>query len=134
MTSLSPFSAGRSPRAGSDTTFQGHLAAELTTRRPEVRAAAATALGLVSSKEAIPELRTALSERKPAVALAAAHALQRLNDRAGYEAYYEVLTGERKSAEGLVGQQLETLEDRKRIAELSTHRICFVERPASQRN
>ena len=91
----------------------------LQDRKPEVRAAAATALGLMESKESTPELRNALSDRKPAVALAAAHALQLLNDPAGYEVYYEVLTGERKSADGLVAQQMQTLKDGKKMAALS---------------
>jgi hypothetical protein len=52
------------------------------------------------------------------VALAAAHALQILNVPAGYEVYYEVLTGERKSADGLVAQQTQTLKDGKKMAEL----------------
>jgi HEAT repeat protein len=86
--------------------------------KPEVRAAAATALGLMGSKESIPALRNALSDRKPAVALAAAHALQVLNDSAGYQVYYEVLTGERKSADGLVAQQMQALKDGKKMAEL----------------
>jgi len=92
--------------------------AALQDRQPEVRAAAATALGLMGSKAAIPGLKTALSDRKPAVALAAAHALQVLNDPAGYQVYYEVLTGERKSTEGLVGEQMETLKDRRKMGEL----------------
>jgi HEAT repeat protein len=92
--------------------------AALQDRKPEVRVVAATAIGLMGSKAAIPGLKTALSDRKPAVALAAAHALQVLNDPAGYQVYYEVLTGERKSTEGLVGQQMETLKDRKQMAEL----------------
>jgi HEAT repeat protein len=91
----------------------------LQDRKPEVRAAAATALGLMGSKAAVPGLRKALSDRKPAVVLAAAHALQVLDDPAGYEAYYEVLTGERKSADGLVAQQMETLKDSKKMAEFA---------------
>jgi HEAT repeat protein len=90
----------------------------LQDRKPEVRAAAATALGLMGSKVAIPELKKALLDKKTAVALAAAHALQVLNDPAGYQIYYEVLTGERKSAEDLVAQQTETLKDGKKMAEL----------------
>jgi HEAT repeat protein len=90
----------------------------LQDRKPEVRAAAATALGLMGSKESTPELKNALSDRKPAVALAAAHALQLLNDPAGYQVYYEVLTGEHKSADGLVAQQMQTLKDGKKMAEL----------------
>jgi len=52
----------------------------------------------MGSYVAIPGLKKALSDRNPAVVLAVAHALQVLNDPAGYEVYYEVLTGERKSA------------------------------------
>lgn len=90
----------------------------LQDQKPEVRVAAATALGLMGSKVAIPGLKKALLDRKPAVVLAAAHALQVLNDPAGYQIYYEVLTGERKSAEGLVAQEMETLKDGKKIAAL----------------
>jgi HEAT repeat protein len=90
----------------------------LQDRKPEVRAAAATALGLMGSKEAIPVLKTALSDRKPAVVLAAAHSLQLLNDPASYQVYYELLTGERKPAEGLIAQQMEQLKDGKKMAEL----------------
>jgi HEAT repeat protein len=86
--------------------------------KPEVRAAAASALGLMGSKESTPELKKALADKKPAVALAAAHALQVLNDPAGYQVYYDVLTGERKSADGLVAQQMQTLKDGKKMAEL----------------
>jgi HEAT repeat protein len=90
----------------------------LLDRRHEVRAAAATALGLMGSKVSIPELKKALSDNDPSVVLTAAHALQVLNDPAGYEVYYEVLTGERKSANGLVAQEMETLNDPKRMAKL----------------
>ena len=41
-----------------------------------------------------------------------------LNDPAAYEVYYEVLTGERKPAEGLVAQGAETLKDRKKMTDL----------------
>ena len=87
--------------------------------KPEVRAAAATALGLMGSKESTPQLKNALADKKPAVALAAAHALQVLNDPAGYQVYHEVLTGERKSADGPVAQQMQTLKDGKKMAELA---------------
>lgn len=72
----------------------------------------------MGSKVAIPGLKKALFDRKPAVVLAAAHALQVLDNPAGYQAYYEVLTGERKSAEGLVAQHMETLKDGKKMAAL----------------
>jgi HEAT repeat protein len=42
----------------------------LRDRNPQVRSAAATALGLMNSKEAIPALKSTLSDKKPAVVLA----------------------------------------------------------------
>src|SRR5712691_278299 len=59
----------------------------LQDQKPEVRATAATALGLMGSKVSIPELKKALSDKAPSVVLAAAHALQVLNDPAAYEVY-----------------------------------------------
>jgi HEAT repeat protein len=88
-------------------------------KEPEVRAAAATALGQIGSTTSIPTLRKMLSDNDPVVVLAAAHALWILNDPMAYEVFYEVLTGERKSAEGLVGQGIETLKDKKEMAKLS---------------
>jgi HEAT repeat protein len=90
----------------------------LQDRKHEVRVAAATALGLMGSKVSIPELKKALTDKDPSVVLTAAHALQLLNDPAGYEVYYELLTGERKSANGLVAQEMETMKDPKKMAEL----------------
>ena len=92
--------------------------AALHDRKPEVRIAAGTALGLMGAKEAIPALKIATSDKKPAVVLAAAHSLELLNDPAGDEVYYELLTGERKPAEGLIAQEMDTLKDKKKIAEL----------------
>ena len=90
----------------------------LQDQKPEVRTAAATALGLMGSKASIPELKKALADKEPSVVLAAAHALQVLNDPAGYEVYYELLTGERKSAVCLVTQGAETLKNGKKMAGL----------------
>ena len=90
----------------------------LLDRKHEVRAAAATALGLMGSKVSIPELKQALTDKDPSVVLTAAHALQVLNDPAGYEVYYELLTGERRAASGLVAQEMETMRDPKKMAEL----------------
>jgi len=90
----------------------------LQDRKHEVRAAAATALGLTGSNGSIPELKKALTDKDPSVVLTAAHALQVLNDPAGYEVYYELLTGERRSSSGLVAQEMETMRDPKKMAEL----------------
>ena len=92
--------------------------AALRDRNPEVRIAAASALGLMGAKEAIPALKKATFDDKPAVVLAAAHSLEVLNDPGGDQVYYELLTGERKPAEGLIAQQMDTLKDKKKMAEL----------------
>jgi HEAT repeat protein len=92
--------------------------AALRDRNTKVRIAAASALGLMGAKEAIPALKKATLGEKPAVVLAAAHSLELLNDPAGDQVYYELLTGERKPAEGLIAQQMDTLKDKKRMAEL----------------
>src|SRR5882724_11843761 len=82
--------------------------AALRDRKPQVRIAAANALGLMRAKEAIPALKKATFDDKPAVVLAAAHSLELLNDPAGNQVYYELLMGERKPAEGLIAQYMDT--------------------------
>jgi HEAT repeat protein len=84
--------------------------------KPEVRTAAATALGDMKSKTSIPKLKEALDDNDPAVALAAAHALDEMHDESAYEVYYEVLTGERKAGRGLVASQTAILRDPKKMA------------------
>jgi HEAT repeat protein len=93
--------------------------AALKDRKPEVRAAAATALGSIGSSEAIPALKKVLNDKKPAVAIAAAHSLLILNDPAGYDVYYELLIGERKASDGVGAQEAATFKGWKNIAELA---------------
>jgi HEAT repeat protein len=84
--------------------------------RPEVRTAAATALGDMKSRSSIPKLKEALDDNDPAVALAAAHALDEMHDDSAYEVYYEVLTGQRKAGKGLIASQTAVLKDPKKMA------------------
>jgi HEAT repeat protein len=84
--------------------------------RPEVRVAAAIALGELHAKSAIPKLEAALSDKEPLVALAAAHSLLTMKDALAYGVYYEILTGERKGSKGLVAGELDTLKDPKKMA------------------
>ncbi len=78
---------------------------------PEVRGAAALSLGAMKSKSAIPQLVTVgKTDTEGAVVLAAAKALIELGDEKGYEVYYALLTGQRKSGEGLVGSQEEEMK------------------------
>jgi HEAT repeat protein len=90
----------------------------LADSQPEVRSAAATALGEMRFTASIPKLKQTLSDKEISVVLAAARALHEMNDKAGYEIYYEILTGERKGSEGLIAQQIAILHDPKKLAEL----------------
>jgi len=89
----------------------------LTDERPEVRAAAAAALGNMHSRASIPKLKAAMDDQDPSVALAAAHALNLMHDNSAYEVYYEILNGERKAGKGLIASQTSMLRDPKKMAE-----------------
>ena len=84
--------------------------------KPEVRAAAATALGQMHALESIPKLQKLLKDERMSVVMAAAHSLRDLKDTASaYSVYYDVLTGERKG-DGLIAQQIDTLHNPKELA------------------
>lgn len=90
----------------------------LKDEKPEVRTAAALALGDMQAKRSIPALKAATDDAEPSVALAAAQALSRLHDPAAYNVYFEVLTGERKTGSGLIASQKALLRDPKKLATL----------------
>ena len=84
--------------------------------RPEVRAAAATALGQMHAMEAVPKLQKMLGDKRMAVVMAAARSLHELKDDATANAIYlDVLTGERKG-DGLVTEEMDTLHNPKELA------------------
>jgi hypothetical protein len=89
----------------------------LTDERPEVRAAAAAALGDMQSRASIPKLKVAMEDQDPSVALAAAHSLDLMHDNSAYEVYYEILNGDRKAGKGLIASQTSMLHDPKKMAE-----------------
>jgi len=78
--------------------------------RPEVRIAAAGALGQMRAVSSVPLLEKLTADKDFSVVLAAAHALYVLKSPGGYEVYYALLTGQRKS-EGLIAEQMQTLHD-----------------------
>ena len=90
----------------------------LTDNKPEVRSAAAAALGEMRSRASIPKLRAAFDDPDPVVVLAAAHSLDLMHDNSAYEVYYEVLNGERKAGKGLISSQASLLHDPKKMAAL----------------
>ena len=86
--------------------------------KPEVRSAAAAALGEMKARASIPKLRAAFDDPDPLVVLSAAHALDVMHDNSAYEVYYEVLNGERKARKGLISSQTSLLHDPKKMAAL----------------
>jgi len=91
----------------------------LSDSKPEVRAAAADALGQMSAKSAAPQLVQIITsdEKDVGVILACARSLVQLGDNRGYAVYYAVLTGEKKSGGGLLDEQKKMLQDPKKMAQ-----------------
>lgn len=90
----------------------------LKDEKTSVRQAAAHALGAMRAEQATGNLEEALGDPEPSVVLAAANSLLLLHDDVGYDTYYEVLTGERRAGKGLVKEQLDTLKDKKKVAQM----------------
>lgn len=90
----------------------------LKDEKPNVRLAAAVALGSMHAEHATGNLEEALGDSEPSVVLAAANSLLLLHDDVGYDTYYEVLTGERRASKGLIKEQLDTLKDKKKMAQM----------------
>ncbi|MGA8144913.1 MAG: HEAT repeat domain-containing protein [Candidatus Acidiferrales bacterium] len=80
-------------------------------KKPAVRGAAATALGQMGAKSAAPLLKAALEDKENRVFFAAADSLLSMGEASGYEVYYEILTGERKSGQGLIGAKKKLITD-----------------------
>jgi HEAT repeat protein len=89
----------------------------LQDKDPGVRAAGAQALGKMESKNSIPKLYELLKDKEVSVVMVAAHALKNLGDEKGYEVYFAILSGERKSGEGLLDDQKKMLHDPKEMAQ-----------------
>src|SRR5215472_2527729 len=84
-------------------------------QKPEVRAAAAKALGDMKAKKAIPKLYDMFNDSDPGVIMASGKALLDLGDNRGYNVYYAILTGERKSGTSLMDEQKKMLNDPKKM-------------------
>jgi len=98
---------------------QAEKAAVLALRdeKPNVRLAAAHALGAMRAESAKGNLEEALGDSEPSVVLGA-NSLLLLHDDVGYDTYYEVLTGEKRASKGLIKEQLDTLKDKKKMAQM----------------
>ena len=90
----------------------------LSDPQPEVRSAAADAIGRLKAKSAIPQLNTAIqTDTEAGVVIAAGRALIALGDPQGYNVFYAILTGELKSGASLMDQQKKMLKDPKKLAQ-----------------
>jgi HEAT repeat protein len=91
----------------------------LSDPKPDVRAAAAYALGEMNAKSSATKLAGLVkTDKDTAVVFAAAAALYTLGDSRAYEFYYAVLTGQRKSGDSLLDSQMKMLQDRKAVAQM----------------
>jgi HEAT repeat protein len=101
--------------------------AALKDEKANVRVAAATALGAIHARGAKEPLESMLDDSEPAVVLAAANSLLILNDDVGYDVYFAVLTGDKKTSRGLIKEQMKILHDPKKMAELGiTEGVGFI--------
>ena len=92
----------RSGRLQGDTKAEdAALTALSSDKQPQVRAAAAQALGEMGAQDAKGQLYAAFKDTDPSVIIAAAHALIQLGDNRGYDVYYAVLTGQQKTGQSL---------------------------------
>lgn len=92
----------------------------LVDKNLDVRRIAASALGNMDAKEAIPALKKATDDPDPTVSFAAAEALWKMGDRSGAEIFYAVVLGNRHAAHGPVSSNIEdakkTVHDPKALA------------------
>ncbi len=79
-----------------------------------VRKAAVLALGGIGSRASIPKIKAILPSSAAETVVAIAAVLKQFNDPEGYDIYYEILTGKRKSGGGI----LSGLEDKKTLEKM----------------
>jgi HEAT repeat protein len=93
----------------------------LTDESPQVREAAAEALGKMGAKESADKLVEIIRNPKEdaQAVFAATAALSDLGDPRAYGVYYAVLTGERKTGESLISEQMKMLKDKRQMAQMA---------------
>jgi HEAT repeat protein len=80
----------------------------LDDKHAAVRRIAASSLGTMNAREAIPYLQRSTNDRDAGVSFAAAEALWKMGDRSGATIFYAVLLGNRHVAKGFVSSQINT--------------------------
>ena len=82
------------------------VARALDDKEETIRMLAATSLGDMKARSAIPKLKAALDDKSPQVSFAAAQSLWKMGDRSGRGIFYDVLIGERKVKPGPIQQKI----------------------------
>lgn len=72
-----------------------------------IRMLAATSLGDMKARPAIPKLKSALDDKSAQVSFAAAQSLWKMGDRSGRDIFYDVLVGERKVKPGPIKEKMQ---------------------------
>lgn len=80
----------------------------LEDKEESIRVLAATSLGDIKARSAIPSLKKNLEDPSAQVSFAAAQALWKMGDRSGRDIFYAVLDGERKTSPGLIKSKIRT--------------------------
>jgi HEAT repeat protein len=80
-------------------------------KKTAVRVAAARALGEMGARSSIPLLRLSLADKRTEVVSAASDSLISLGDPLGYQAYYDIVTGERKIGHGWIAEREKLIAD-----------------------
>jgi len=92
---------------GPTTEVRRQVEARLGDPAPQVRQAAAIALGKMKSQKSAGALRLALKDKAAEVSFAAALALWEMGDHSGRQILYEVLAGKRGTSPGMVRGQMQ---------------------------
>jgi HEAT repeat protein len=105
---------------GPKTRVVGLLQQSLHDEDASIRQLAATTLGEMRARAAIPKLKEALQDDAPAVRFAAAKSLWLMGNRAGREIFIQILSGEKSSSNGVLKDQLQAtkkkLQDPEKLA------------------
>jgi HEAT repeat protein len=78
----------------------------LKDKETKLRLLAATSLGGMKARSAIPQLRESLNDPSGEVSFAAAQSLWKMDDRSGRDLLYEVISGERKVKPGVIRSKM----------------------------
>src|ERR1700722_16670278 len=103
------------------------IANALGDKEETIRILAATTLGEMKARPAIPKLKEAIDDPSPEVSFAAAQALWKMGDRSGRDIFYDVLDGQRKVKPSLIKSKMrqarQDMHDPKALALIGVNQV-----------